>query len=372
MRPFLRSPGARRWGTPPGDGIGGGIAVSGQAQKWVGAKFTLARTIAGPHNACMASPKSKMAPTKPRTRFDAVETKDGQWLVRLNASRWRATRDRRLQDASRGAKVDQGNPLCGSRCTRAASTPEAHRAGRARGGCARALGCRRIALALPRRRRRKPRRRGLGPATARAFRPLALTPRSGVRERRGVCPRHEQAVPHRRSPSSRPPHRPRRNRKAEWARRLIREQVLTTDDLIWPLFLIEGEKARTSGRGDAGRRPAQRRPGGARGRARREARHSGDRLLPLHRAASEGRTRQRGLQRGQSRLPRLPRDQEGVPGARPRHRRRARPLHQPRPRRAGPRARRRLASSTTNRSPRSFASRSTRRAPAPTSSRPPT
>ena len=39
-------------------------------------------------------------------------------------------------------------------------------------------------------------------------------------------------------------HRPRRNRKAEWARRLVREHALTTDDLIWPLFLIEGEKKR--------------------------------------------------------------------------------------------------------------------------------
>jgi porphobilinogen synthase len=36
-------------------------------------------------------------------------------------------------------------------------------------------------------------------------------------------------------------HRPRRNRKAEWARRLVAENVLTTSDLIWPLFLIEGE-----------------------------------------------------------------------------------------------------------------------------------
>src|ERR1700761_7560042 len=34
--------------------------------------------------------------------------------------------------------------------------------------------------------------------------------------------------------------RPRRNRKAEWARRLVRENVLTTDDLIWPLFVIDG------------------------------------------------------------------------------------------------------------------------------------
>jgi porphobilinogen synthase len=36
----------------------------------------------------------------------------------------------------------------------------------------------------------------------------------------------------------------RRNRKAEWARRLVRENVLTTDDLIWPLFLIDGNNKR--------------------------------------------------------------------------------------------------------------------------------
>lgn len=38
--------------------------------------------------------------------------------------------------------------------------------------------------------------------------------------------------------------RPRRNRKAEWARRMVRENVLTTDDLIWPLFLIDGSNKR--------------------------------------------------------------------------------------------------------------------------------
>ncbi|HEY1736698.1 MAG TPA: porphobilinogen synthase [Methylovirgula sp.] len=38
--------------------------------------------------------------------------------------------------------------------------------------------------------------------------------------------------------------RPRRNRKAEWARRLVREHALTADDLIWPVFLVEGEKQR--------------------------------------------------------------------------------------------------------------------------------
>jgi len=40
--------------------------------------------------------------------------------------------------------------------------------------------------------------------------------------------------------------RPRRNRKAEWARRLVRENVLTTDDLIWPLFVVDGHNKRAA------------------------------------------------------------------------------------------------------------------------------
>lgn len=35
--------------------------------------------------------------------------------------------------------------------------------------------------------------------------------------------------------------RPRRNRKTEWSRRLVRENVVSTNDLIWPLFVVEGE-----------------------------------------------------------------------------------------------------------------------------------
>ena len=38
--------------------------------------------------------------------------------------------------------------------------------------------------------------------------------------------------------------RPRRNRKAEWARRMVRENVLTTNDLIWPLFVSDGHNKR--------------------------------------------------------------------------------------------------------------------------------
>jgi porphobilinogen synthase len=39
--------------------------------------------------------------------------------------------------------------------------------------------------------------------------------------------------------------RPRRNRKSEWVRRLVRENAVTTDDLIWPLFVVEGDNVRT-------------------------------------------------------------------------------------------------------------------------------
>ncbi len=36
----------------------------------------------------------------------------------------------------------------------------------------------------------------------------------------------------------------RRNRKAEWSRRLVRENALSAADLIWPIFLREGENLR--------------------------------------------------------------------------------------------------------------------------------
>jgi porphobilinogen synthase len=48
-----------------------------------------------------------------------------------------------------------------------------------------------------------------------------------------------------RSPSLDLPTRMRRNRRSEWARRMVRENQLTTDDLIWPLFIMDGDNART-------------------------------------------------------------------------------------------------------------------------------
>jgi porphobilinogen synthase len=40
------------------------------------------------------------------------------------------------------------------------------------------------------------------------------------------------------------PTRLRRDRRSEWVRRMVRETQLSTDDLIWPLFLMDGDKAR--------------------------------------------------------------------------------------------------------------------------------
>ena len=40
-------------------------------------------------------------------------------------------------------------------------------------------------------------------------------------------------------------HRPRRNRRAPWVRRLVRENTLSVDDLIWPMFVVDGENIST-------------------------------------------------------------------------------------------------------------------------------
>ena len=41
-----------------------------------------------------------------------------------------------------------------------------------------------------------------------------------------------------------PETRMRRLRRTDWSRRLVRETVLSVDDLIWPLFVIDGKHAR--------------------------------------------------------------------------------------------------------------------------------
>ncbi len=54
------------------------------------------------------------------------------------------------------------------------------------------------------------------------------------------------------APGAFPAIRMRRNRKADWSRRLVAEHVLSPADLIWPLFVIEGT---------AGRQPVATMPG---------------------------------------------------------------------------------------------------------------
>lgn len=40
--------------------------------------------------------------------------------------------------------------------------------------------------------------------------------------------------------------RMRRNRQNDWTRRMVRENTLTTDDLIWPLFIMDGDNKRAA------------------------------------------------------------------------------------------------------------------------------
>jgi porphobilinogen synthase len=36
----------------------------------------------------------------------------------------------------------------------------------------------------------------------------------------------------------------RRNRKADWSRRMVREHALSADDLVWPMFVVDGSRRR--------------------------------------------------------------------------------------------------------------------------------
>src|SRR5512147_1589465 len=41
-----------------------------------------------------------------------------------------------------------------------------------------------------------------------------------------------------------PQERPRRMRRTEWLRSLVRETTLAPDDLVWPLFAVPGSRVR--------------------------------------------------------------------------------------------------------------------------------
>ena len=57
-------------------------------------------------------------------------------------------------------------------------------------------------------------------------------------------PGRATAAPAEMPPPGYPSLRLRRPRQADWSRRLVREHTLTVNDLIWPVFIIEGENVR--------------------------------------------------------------------------------------------------------------------------------
>ena len=170
-------------------------------------------------------------------------------------------------------------------------------------------------------------------------------------------------------PARFPAVRMRRNRKAAWSRRLVAENVLTPADLIWPIFVTEGE---------AKRMPVESMPGVDRlsvdlvAEAAEEAVALGIPVIALF-PYTDAKLRTEDGREAFNADNLVCRATRAMRKAGPRHRRPARrgarPLHQPRPRRPDARAAR---SSTTRRWARSCARRWCRRKPAATSSRPPT
>ena len=91
----------------------------------------------------------------------------------------------------------------------------------------------------------------------------------------------------------------RRNRKADWARRLVRESTLTVDDLIWPLPLIDERNVRQACR----RCPGVETPVGPTGAVKAAERAAtlsilNDRPLSLHGPQAAGRNRVGGPEPG--------------------------------------------------------------------------
>ena len=109
--------------------------------------------------------------------------------------------------------------------------------------------------------------------------------------------------------------RMRRNRRAEWSRRLVRETTLTVDDLIWPIFVTEGAGVRE---------PVPSMPGVHRlsvdlvGEAAEEAAELAFRRspFPLHLRGAAGRPGLRGDEPGEPGLPRHAGDRLGRAGRR--------------------------------------------------------
>ena len=71
-----------------------------------------------------------------------------------------------------------------------------------------------------------------------------VAPNADAERRLAPSPAEASAAEAPSHPGMYPAVRMRRNRKADWARRLVAESVLTTGDLIWPIFLVDGTTRR--------------------------------------------------------------------------------------------------------------------------------
>ena len=156
--------------------------------------------------------------------------------------------------------------------------------------------------------------------------------REALGRRSPLCRRREGRVTA--SPMSNaafPALRLRRTRAAAWSRALVAETVLTPSDLIWPLFVTEGQGVEE---------PIATLPGVSRwsvdriGEQAREARELGIPCIALFPNTPRGaaqRRRARGAQPRQSDLPRGQGGEGGGAGGRRADRRRARSLYRARP-----------------------------------------
>ena len=87
-----------------------------------------------------------------------------------------------------------------------------------------------------------------------------------------------------------PAKRPRRMRRDDFSRRLVRETRLGADDFIYPVFVHDGERREAPVPSLPGVVAQVDRPAAARRRALRRRRHSGDRAVPGHSAPSRNPT----------------------------------------------------------------------------------
>lgn len=72
------------------------------------------------------------------------------------------------------------------------------------------------------------------------------SPRDKTVALRSKRARHDAAKTPKRLEPGFPATRLRRNRRSDWSRRLVRETTLSAGDLIWPIFLIEGQNQRSA------------------------------------------------------------------------------------------------------------------------------